>query len=264
MPRPSAATCCSARAAPISTTPPAPATNANPAPAATRATARTACTPCSAGAKHCIATHPSDFCVPLVALDAVVEIEGSAGRREMALEELHLLPGDTPERETVLEPGELIVAVRLPAARRAFAAHARYLKVRERTSYAFAWSRPPPRLRIETATIARHGSRWAASRQALAGPRRGGTADWRPPRPELPPRRRGRAGRARLPATTPSRSSSRADRRARARARRRRNARTRCPPSPPPPSRPSLERSMAEITCPSPCPAGTAPISASP
>ena len=63
----------------------------------------------------CIATHPSDFCVPLVALDAVVEIEGRAGRREVALEALHRLPGDTPERESALEPGDLIVALRLPA-----------------------------------------------------------------------------------------------------------------------------------------------------
>jgi xanthine dehydrogenase YagS FAD-binding subunit len=86
----------------------------------------------------CIATHPSDFCVPLVALDAVVEIEGSNARREIALDALHRLPGTTPERESVLEPGELIVAVRLPASAKNFAAHARYLKVRERNSYAFA------------------------------------------------------------------------------------------------------------------------------
>jgi xanthine dehydrogenase YagS FAD-binding subunit len=86
----------------------------------------------------CIATNPSDFCVPLAAFDAVVEIEGKSGRREVALEALHLLPGSTPERESVLEPGEIIVAIRLPAAARAFATHARYLKVRERTSYAFA------------------------------------------------------------------------------------------------------------------------------
>src|SRR5207237_3537233 len=86
----------------------------------------------------CIATHPSDFCVPLVALDAVVEIEGSTGRREVALEALHRLPGDTPERECMLEPGDLVVALRLPAEARTFSAHARYLKVRERTSYAFA------------------------------------------------------------------------------------------------------------------------------
>jgi xanthine dehydrogenase YagS FAD-binding subunit len=86
----------------------------------------------------CIATHPSDFCVPLVALDAVVEIEGKRGRREVKLEDLHRLPGTLPERETVLEPGDLIVALRLPAEARNFSGHARYLKLRERTSYAFA------------------------------------------------------------------------------------------------------------------------------
>jgi xanthine dehydrogenase YagS FAD-binding subunit len=86
----------------------------------------------------CIATHPSDFCVPLAALDAVVEIEGRNGRRDVSLEDLHRLPGNTPERETVLEPGDLIVAVRLPPAARNFSGHARYLKLRERTSYAFA------------------------------------------------------------------------------------------------------------------------------
>src|SRR3977135_2536488 len=85
----------------------------------------------------CIATHRSDFCVPLVALDAVVEIEGRGGRREVALEALHRLPGDTPERESVLEPGDLIVALRLPAEARTFSPHASYVKVRERTSYAF-------------------------------------------------------------------------------------------------------------------------------
>jgi xanthine dehydrogenase YagS FAD-binding subunit len=88
--------------------------------------------------ESCIATHPSDFCVPLTALDAVVEIEGQAGRRVVALEEFHILPGATPERENVLAPGELVVAVRLPGAATRFAGHARYLKLRERTSYAFA------------------------------------------------------------------------------------------------------------------------------
>src|SRR6202045_2626262 len=101
----------------------------------------------------CIATHPSDFCVPLVALDAVVEIEGKDGRREMALEALHCLPGDTPERETMLKPGDLIVALRLPAEARAFAAHARYLKVRERTSYAFAVVSANAALRVEAGRI---------------------------------------------------------------------------------------------------------------
>ncbi len=86
----------------------------------------------------CIATHPSDFCVPLVALGAIVEIEGANGRREVPIEAFHLLPGETPDRETVLEAGELIVAVRMPAEAAGYAAHSRYLKVRERTSYAFA------------------------------------------------------------------------------------------------------------------------------
>jgi xanthine dehydrogenase YagS FAD-binding subunit len=103
--------------------------------------------------ESCIATHPSDFCVPLVALDAVVEIEGRGGRREMALEALHRLPGDTPERETMLEPGDLITALRLPSEARAFAAHARYLKVRERTSYAFAVVSAAAALRIEAGKI---------------------------------------------------------------------------------------------------------------
>src|SRR5271155_1567592 len=86
----------------------------------------------------CIATHPSDFCVPLVALDAVVGVEGKAGRREIPLDLFHRLPVDAPEQETELEPGDLIVALRLPAEARSFASHARYLKLRERTSFAFA------------------------------------------------------------------------------------------------------------------------------
>ena len=104
--------------------------------------------------ESCIATHPSDFCVPLVALDAVVEIQGRAGRREVPLEQFHRLPGNAPERETALEPGELVVAVRLPAAAAAFAPHARYLKVRERTSYAFAVVSAAAALRMEGEVIA--------------------------------------------------------------------------------------------------------------
>jgi xanthine dehydrogenase YagS FAD-binding subunit len=101
----------------------------------------------------CIATNPSDFCVPLVALDAVVELAGPTGRREVPLESFHRLPGDAPERETVLEPGEMIVAVRLPGTAAAFAAHARYLKVRERTSYAFAVASAAAALRMEQGRI---------------------------------------------------------------------------------------------------------------
>ena len=111
---------------------------------------------------HCIATHPSDFCVPLVALDAVVEIEGPAGRHEVPLEAFHLLPGDTPELETVLAPGELITALRLPGAAAEFRAHARYLKLRDRTSFAFALVSAAAMLRIEDGTV-------TAARIALGG-----------------------------------------------------------------------------------------------
>jgi xanthine dehydrogenase YagS FAD-binding subunit len=104
--------------------------------------------------EHCIATHPSDFCVPLVAHDAVVEIEGRAGRREVPLEAFHLLPGSEPDRENVLGPGEMVVAVRLPAEAARFAAHARYLKVRDRTSYAFAVVSAAAAVRIEANLIA--------------------------------------------------------------------------------------------------------------
>jgi len=102
----------------------------------------------------CIATHPSDFCVALVALDAVVEIEGKGGRRESPLETFHRLPGDRPDRESVLEPGEMIVAVRLPTEAALFAAHARYLKLRDRTSYAFAIVSAAAALRMEAGIIA--------------------------------------------------------------------------------------------------------------
>jgi xanthine dehydrogenase YagS FAD-binding subunit len=104
--------------------------------------------------ERCIATHPSDFCVPLVALDALVEVEGKTGRREIPLERFHRLPGDAPERENMLEPGEIVVAVVLPAEAARFAAHARYLKVRERTSYAFAVVSAAAALRLETNAIA--------------------------------------------------------------------------------------------------------------
>ena len=104
--------------------------------------------------EHCIATHPSDFCVPLVAFDAVVEIDGPAGRREVPLEDFHRLPGDTPHIETVLEPGELILGLRLPPEAAAFAGNARYLKVRDRTSYAFAVVSAAAGLRLEGGVIA--------------------------------------------------------------------------------------------------------------
>jgi xanthine dehydrogenase YagS FAD-binding subunit len=104
---------------------------------------------------HCIATHPSDFCVPLVAFDAVIEIEGPRGARQIAVDALHSLPGNTPEKETVLLPGELIVAVRIPAEATAFAGNARYLKLRERTSYAFAVVSAAAALDMDGGTIRR-------------------------------------------------------------------------------------------------------------
>lgn len=112
--------------------------------------------------ESCIATHPSDFCVPLSALGAVVEIAGPEGRRDVMLEDFHVLPGTAPERESVLTPGELVMAVRLPGEAAGFAAHARYLKLRERTSYAFAVVSAAACLRMEDGTI-------AAARLALGG-----------------------------------------------------------------------------------------------
>ena len=103
--------------------------------------------------EHCIATHPSDFCVPLAMLDALVETESTAGHREIPLEAFHRLPGTTPNRETELQPGELIVAIRLPAEATQFAAHARYLKIRERTSYAFSVVSAAAALRLDSGTI---------------------------------------------------------------------------------------------------------------
>jgi xanthine dehydrogenase YagS FAD-binding subunit len=84
----------------------------------------------------CVATHSSDMCVALAALDAVVHLRSTSGERVVALSDLHRLPGDRPDVETVLGPGELITAVELPAS--PIAAHSTYRKVRDRSSYAFA------------------------------------------------------------------------------------------------------------------------------
>ena len=86
--------------------------------------------------EQCVATHPSDMCVALAALDASVEVQGPSGSRTIPLADFHRLPGDTPERDTNLDPDELIVAVTLPPSN--FAPNAHYLKVRDRASYAFA------------------------------------------------------------------------------------------------------------------------------
>lgn len=85
---------------------------------------------------QCVATHPSDMCVALAALDAVVHVQGRGGARTIAFADFHRLPGETPERDNQLADDELITAIELPAA--GFANHSHYLKVRDRASYAFA------------------------------------------------------------------------------------------------------------------------------
>ncbi|MBN4001693.1 xanthine dehydrogenase family protein subunit M [Nostoc sp. LPT] len=85
---------------------------------------------------QCVAVQPSDMCVPLAALDAIVVVEGPKGKRQIPLTDFHRLPGNTPQRDTNLEPGELITSVVLPPV--PFAKSGVYLKLRDRTSYAFA------------------------------------------------------------------------------------------------------------------------------
>ncbi|WP_323614014.1 xanthine dehydrogenase family protein subunit M [Pseudomonas putida] len=84
----------------------------------------------------CVATHPSDMCVALAALDAVVHVQGRAGSRLIPFTDFHSLPGNTPERDNQLSADELITAIELPPAE--FAQHSHYLKIRDRASYAFA------------------------------------------------------------------------------------------------------------------------------
>lgn len=84
----------------------------------------------------CVATHPSDMCVALAALGAIVQLEGPEGSRQVDLNDFYVLPGETPQIETVLRPGELITAIDLPAL--PMAAKSTYRKVRDRSSYAFA------------------------------------------------------------------------------------------------------------------------------
>ncbi|RCJ20373.1 FAD-binding molybdopterin dehydrogenase [Nostoc minutum NIES-26] len=85
---------------------------------------------------QCVAVHPSDMCVSLAALDAIVVVEGPKGKRQIPFTDFHRLPGNTPQRDTNLEPGELITSVILPPV--PFAKSGVYLKLRDRASYAFA------------------------------------------------------------------------------------------------------------------------------
>jgi xanthine dehydrogenase YagS FAD-binding subunit len=86
--------------------------------------------------ENCIAVHPSDMCIALVALDAVVWVSGPKGDRRIPFQSFHRLPGDTPQRDNTLERGELIMALEIPD--NPYKEHIHYLKVRDRTSYAFA------------------------------------------------------------------------------------------------------------------------------
>ena len=100
----------------------------------------------------CIATHPSDMCVALVALDAIVHVRAEGGKtRQIAMADFHTLPGQHPEIESQLARGELITHLELPA--RAFAAHSRYVKVRDRASFAFALASAAVALELHGKTI---------------------------------------------------------------------------------------------------------------
>ena len=99
----------------------------------------------------CVATHPSDMCVALAALDATVHLQGPSGSRTLPFTDLHRLPGDAPQIETVLQPGELITAVTLPPL--PFAARSTYRKVRDRSSYAFALVSVAAALEVENGTV---------------------------------------------------------------------------------------------------------------
>jgi len=116
---------------------------------------------------HCVATHPSDLAVALVALEATMRVRGPEGERSFPVEELYRLPGDTPHLEHTLLPGELIVEVRVPAG--THGRRARYLKVRDRASYEFALVSTAAALFIEDGMI----------RQARLAAGGVGTRPWR-------------------------------------------------------------------------------------
>jgi xanthine dehydrogenase YagS FAD-binding subunit len=119
------------------------------------------------GSEHCIATHASDFAVALTALDARIQVLGAGGEREIPITDFYLLPGDTPERETVLQAGELILGVKVPHSESA--RHSLYLKVRDRQSFEFA---------LASAAVAADVSNgvWRNVRVALGGV---ATVPWR-------------------------------------------------------------------------------------
>jgi xanthine dehydrogenase YagS FAD-binding subunit len=101
--------------------------------------------------ESCIATHPSDMCVALAALEATVHVAGPTGERAVAIADFHRLPGTTPQRDTNLQPDEIVTAVELPA--QGFARNYTYLKIRDRLSYAFALVSVAAALELDGGTI---------------------------------------------------------------------------------------------------------------
>jgi xanthine dehydrogenase YagS FAD-binding subunit len=124
------------------------------------------------GSEACIATHPSDMCVALAALDATIHVRGAEGEHSIPFSDFHRLPGATPEVEHALRPGELITAVTLPPP--PTGTRSQYLKLRDRESYEFA-------LVSVAAIIAMNGPRIREARIALGGV---GTKPWRVPAAE--------------------------------------------------------------------------------
>jgi len=110
--------------------------------------------------ESCVATNPSDLAVALAALDALVIVRGKAGERQIPHTDFHRLPGGAPERDNVLDRGDLIVAIEVPASVEARASH--YLKVRDRASYEFA-------LVSAAAAVATDGGRISSARLAMGG-----------------------------------------------------------------------------------------------
>jgi hypothetical protein len=118
----------------------------------------------------CIATHPSDMCVALAALEAEVHVAGPAGERAIAFADFHRLPGDTPQLDNNLQSNEIVTAIELPA--QGFAKNYSYLKIRDRLSYAFALVSVAAALELDGGRIKEAGWRSAASRTNRGASRR--------------------------------------------------------------------------------------------
>src|SRR4051812_23789120 len=122
--------------------------------------------------EHCIATNPSDMCVAMAALEVTIHVQGPHGTRAISIGDFHLVPGDTPHRETVLEPGDLITHVTIPPP--VAGSKQVYLKLRDRASYEFA-------LASAAVVITIAGGNVTRARVALGGV---GTKPWRSPEAE--------------------------------------------------------------------------------